>query len=431
MLAAVPMPEPEARPASPPRGPLRTLAARFALIAFAAYHLPLFLNAFPTFGGGGFRPDGLAHRWGHVFTPVGIWVARHVFHIDGPMTSGYEGDNGDVSEEYGRLLVGVVLAAVISIAWTIADRRRRGAPWVEGTLRVLLRYAIAVGLASYAVAKIYPVQFSHIMPITLEGRVGDLGPMRLLWAFMSYSRPYSFFAGAMELAMVVLLCFRRTSTLGVLIGLPVLINVALLNLCYDVVVKLFSSMMVISALVLLAFDLPRLVDIFLRHRPAAPAPHEPPFGSRRLDRWRWPIKLLVVGGVLLSSFVELHATAAEEEADVARPSHGNWDVVGFAANGRALAAADPAAWRRVALCDLASAIRFGDDQLVVCAPDSPPSAGHLILSCRGNRKADLHLTFESPDRLRLEGSFDGAPVTATLQRRAENLATSHFEWMYE
>ena len=69
----------------------RRLLERFALIAFGLYHVPLFLNNYPSLGGGGFNDDGLAPRWGHVFTPPGVWVARHVFHLTGPMPNRVSG----------------------------------------------------------------------------------------------------------------------------------------------------------------------------------------------------------------------------------------------------------------------------------------------------------------------------------------------------
>src|SRR6185312_8979235 len=58
-------------------GTVRRFLERFALIAFALYHVPLFLNDYPSLGGGGFKDAGLAVRWGHVFTPPGVWVAHH------------------------------------------------------------------------------------------------------------------------------------------------------------------------------------------------------------------------------------------------------------------------------------------------------------------------------------------------------------------
>jgi hypothetical protein len=62
-----------------------------------------------------------------VFGQVGLWVARNVFGMTGPMPYALSGDNGDTAEEYCRLLVGVVIAAVAAGIWTAADRRRPGA----------------------------------------------------------------------------------------------------------------------------------------------------------------------------------------------------------------------------------------------------------------------------------------------------------------
>ncbi|HEY4137457.1 MAG TPA: hypothetical protein VGN65_03310, partial [Casimicrobiaceae bacterium] len=122
------------------------LAERFAFISLALYHLPLFLNNYPSLGGGGFNDSGLAVKWGHVFTPVGMWVARHLFHMSGPMPTASAGDNGDVGEEFGRLLVACVIGLVAAVVWTVADRRRPRARWVSEAQQVLLRYSIALGL---------------------------------------------------------------------------------------------------------------------------------------------------------------------------------------------------------------------------------------------------------------------------------------------
>src|SRR5262245_31009654 len=85
--------QPGAIDAEVPHRFARRLLERFALIAFGLYHLPLFLNNYPSLGGGGSAEEGLAIRWGHVFTQPGMWVVRHVFHMNGPMPRAYQGDN--------------------------------------------------------------------------------------------------------------------------------------------------------------------------------------------------------------------------------------------------------------------------------------------------------------------------------------------------
>jgi hypothetical protein len=261
-----------------------------------------------------------------VFGQVGLWVARNVFGMTGEMPSALDGDNGDTAQEFCRLLVGVVLAAVVAVVWTVADRRRPRGRWVEPALLVLLRYSIILGLTSYAMAKLYPVQFNRIQLITLEQHVGELSPFGLLWCVMQYSRVYSTFAGVMEMLVVVLLIFRRTTTLGALLCIAVLTNVALMNLCYGVPVKLFSISMVVSAAVIVLYDARRLAGVLVLGRATTPPVPMRPFRSRRLDQLGWAVKLVLVGGVIVSSAVEMSRIHARRLADEVAPLTGTWEV---------------------------------------------------------------------------------------------------------
>src|SRR5258708_10758178 len=121
--------------------------------------------------------------------------------------------------------------------------------------------------------------------------------MGVLWNFMGYPGPYAFFGGLMEMAAVGLLCFRRTATLGALVCLAVMSNVALLNLAYGVPVKLYSMMMVVSAAVLVLFDTPRLFSMLVRNTPVAPATDAPFFADRWPSAVRWTVKVVLVGSV--------------------------------------------------------------------------------------------------------------------------------------
>jgi hypothetical protein len=421
--------------ASATPGPARRLAARFALLAFCFYHLPLILNDYPSLGGGGARDDGLSQRWGHVFGQVGLWVARHVFQLTGPMPSALSGDNGDTAEEYGRLLTGMVVAAIVAVIWTVSDRRRPRARWASGALHVILRYAIALGLASYGMAKLYPVQFGPLSAVSLEMRVGELTPFALLWRFMEYSPVYSTFAGIMEMTVVVLLCFRRTATLGALICIPVMANVALLDLCYGVPVKLFAISMVVSAAVLVLYDARRLADVLVRRRAVPALPPDPPLRSRHLRRLRWPVKLVLVGGVTLSSAVAMDQGRAGVLAEEASPLHGTWQVDSFVKDGRELAqTADPMRWRRFLVTARGAAIRLEDDSLLRCDRTVNEAARTLKITCpQDHRDGSLRWTRDG-DQLRVDGTFDHAAVTALLIRRDEAefpLLHSRFHWISE
>jgi hypothetical protein len=416
-----------------PTGVTRRTLERFALIAFGLYHVPLFLNNYPSLGGGGFSDDGLAARWGHVFTPVGAWVARYLFHMTGPMPFAYQGDNGDVGEEFGRLLLSVAIASLGAAVWTWADRKRPGGRWVEGALRLLLRYAIALGLASYAVAKLFPQQFPPLDAISLENRIGDLTPMRLLWNFMQYSRPYSVFGGVMEMSVVLLLCFRRTATLGALLCVTVMSNVALLNMAYGVQVKLYSLMMVASAAVLVLYDAPRLRALLVSNQPVAPAPLEFSPVDRLPAPLRWSIKAALVGSVILSSVVAMKPPGG---APMTPPSalDGGWVVRSFARNGQVLdSTGNPARWRRFIVTAYGVAIRFESDSLLRCRRTAPTDSGKLAFACAKGRQGELRWTRDGDD-LRLDGTFDGARVAASahhLDRSDYALFRSGFRWIYD
>ena len=225
------------------------------------------------------------------------------------------------------MLAAVVIGVVAAVAWTLADRKRPRARWVRESLQVLLRYSIALGLVSYGVAKLLPMQFPPLSPAALEQRFGDLTPMALLWQFMEYSRPYAFFGGVMEMVAVFLLCFRRTATLGAIVCLAVMSNVAALNYAYDVPVKLYATMIVVSAAVLVLCDLPRLLAVFVTDRSTTPATPSP-FHDRVSPRVRWTIKTLLVGSVILSSVVAMATRHRwDETRSVGREWHVGGDVV--------------------------------------------------------------------------------------------------------
>lgn len=417
---------------SPGPGVARRLAARFALVAFGLYHLPLMLNNYPSLGGGGASDHGLAVSWGHVFGQVGLWVARHVFQQAGDMPDALSGDNGDTVEEYCRMLVAVVVAIVAAGIWTVADRKRPRSRWVEGALHVMLRYAIALGLASYAFAKLYPVQFWPLSPAGLDTRVGELSPMGLVWSFMQHSRAYSLIAGIMEMAVVALLCFRRTASLGALVCVPVMANVMLMNLCYGVVVKLYATATVVSALVLVLYDARRLADLLVWHRGVAGRPIVLPFRSPRLNRARWVVKVLLVGSVLWSCVAGMRAIADQYAAAARSPLWGMWDVTSIVVDGRELAqSGEPARWRRMATSLSGISIRFEDDRRVRCTRGGDDTARTLTLTCSETQQnGELHWTRDGR-ALRLDGMFDRHRVSVSLTLRDTTvlpLERERFRW---
>jgi hypothetical protein len=120
----------------------------------------------------------------------------------------------------------------------------------------------------YGIIKLFGMQMVFPSYSQLATPLGDLLPMRLSWLFIGYSAPYQFFSGMMETLAALLLLYRRTATLGVLLATAVLMNVAVLNLSYDIPVKIYSIQLVTCCLFLLANEAERILCFFVYNRPA-------------------------------------------------------------------------------------------------------------------------------------------------------------------
>jgi hypothetical protein len=128
-------------------------------------------------------------------------------------------------------------------------------------------------MISYGLAKVSLDlnQFPEPGAWQLEKKWGDSSPMNVLWAFMGASRPYTIFAGLGEVTAALLLVWRRTAIVGAMVALGVMANVMMMNFCYDVPVKIFSTHLVVAALMIMCFDGGRLFNLLFANRPALPA----------------------------------------------------------------------------------------------------------------------------------------------------------------
>lgn len=118
--------------------------------------------------------------------------------------------------------------------------------------------AAFVLLMPYAGFKLGLMQMSKPDFPELLITLGEKSPMGLLWTFMGFSPVVQFLAGLAEFVAALLLLWRRTAWLGGLIGFIDLAVVWLLNMTFDVPVKIPSALQALLYLLVLAPWLPRL-----------------------------------------------------------------------------------------------------------------------------------------------------------------------------
>jgi len=176
--------------------------------------------------------------------------------------------SGDTSYAWAQLWMLLSLSAIGCVIWTIIDRKRNDYRKLNYWLCLVTRYYIALVAFAYGILKLFAAQMSFPSESMMATPLGDLLPMRLSWMFIGYSTPYQFFSGVMETMVGLLLLYRRTATLGIMIGTAVFLNVMVLNLSYDIPVKLYSMQLVLLCLFLLANEYKRIACFLVLNRPA-------------------------------------------------------------------------------------------------------------------------------------------------------------------
>ena len=139
------------------------------------------------------------------------------------------------------LIVAVGLAALLvvtSIIFSIAWYRKEKTGKFDSSRRLalfqgLLRYGIAFELCMIGWQKIFHHQF--ITPIgKLDNPFSSFSLGDLMWAFFGQSYPFIVVIGLTQIIGSVLLLFSRTRLLAVFILIPVLLNIILIDIFYEI-----------------------------------------------------------------------------------------------------------------------------------------------------------------------------------------------------
>jgi len=91
-----------------------------------------------------------------------------------------------------------------------------------------IRWYVFIILLQYGIGKIIGQQFyrNGKLPDDIASKtLGEVGSFDLAWTFMGYSNTYILFIGSFQILGALLLLFNRTKLIGILILLPILINI--------------------------------------------------------------------------------------------------------------------------------------------------------------------------------------------------------------
>jgi len=412
------------------------LAFRFCFVYFSVYCLStqIITSFFPV---PNFDIPDPSTLW--PIRPIVLWTAAYVFRVSKPLVDTDSG-SGDKTFDWVLLFCMLVFSLVATAIWSALDRKRPDYTTVHKWFRLFIRFCLAGQMITYGMAKFVPLQMPFPFLTRLLERYGDFSPMGVLWSSIGASPAYEIFAGGAELLGGILLTFPRTTTLGALVCLADLTQVFVLNMTYDVPVKLLSFHLILLSLFLLAPDGKRLVNLFLLNRAAGPQELPRLFARPRGNRIAFAAQIAV--GVWLLGMNAYAARTGWQQYGGGRtlsPLYGIWDVEQQSVDGqlRAPLMTDAGRWRR-AVFDSPARVTFQriDDSFAGHGVTIDMKHKTLVLSDNQDKNWKAIFTFNRPttDQMTLDGTMDGHAVHLQLKLVDRNqfvLVGRGFHWIQD
>ena len=241
--------------------------------------------------------------------------------------------SGDTTFDYVRLLVIFIISLLATSIVLLVSKKKEFQSWFNLTW-IYSRYYLGLFLIVYGVIKLFEGQFGPPYIGRLEQNYGESSPMGLLWTFMGHSKAYTFFGGLMELIAGLLLLFRRTTIAGALMAFGVMLNVAMMNYCYDVCVKLFSTHLVLLSILILSPYLKKLFQFIFQQKAVQLKIENLIFEKKwqRLTHKIFKIILLSLCAVMIIGMSIENATEYEDK-DYSKSFDGSYEIKTFIKNG--------------------------------------------------------------------------------------------------
>ncbi|HEV2482064.1 MAG TPA: hypothetical protein VGS79_20505 [Puia sp.] len=190
----------------------------------------------------------------------------------------------------------VMVAIIYVIIW---QARKTNNPATLAFWQGLIRYGVAFDLAEFGWSKICHLQLvTSISKLDLPYR--SFTPSDLFWNFFSHSYLFACIIGGLQITGAMLFLFRRTRLVGVFILLPILANILLMDIFYQIgdSVVVHASIMMAGVLYFLFIEFRRLKEFFFAAKDQLPALHLSKFSKMaiRLSIIYIPLLLIALHG---------------------------------------------------------------------------------------------------------------------------------------
>lgn len=119
-------------------------------------------------------------------------------------------------------------------------------------VRQFLFFYLALVLLKYGFDKLFKAQFYLPEPNTLFTPAGYLDKDIMYWSTMGTSYSYNVFLGIAEILSAVFLLIKPLKIIGLLFSTGLFVNIVMINFGFDISVKVYSLLLLLTTFVLLA-----------------------------------------------------------------------------------------------------------------------------------------------------------------------------------
>ncbi|KGO80488.1 hypothetical protein Q763_10760 [Flavobacterium beibuense F44-8] len=260
--------------------------------------------------------------------------------------------SGDTLYDYSKLAFILILALIVALIWTLIDRKSKEYKLTLYWQETYIRYYLGAFMLVYGFSKVIKTQFGYPSLSALLSPLGNKSPMGLAWTFMGYSDTYTIFSGLCEVAGGLLLMYRKTRTLGAVVCFGVMLNVFLMNMSYDIPVKLFSFELLLLSAFLIGLDYKRLVNVFILNKPVSAQLNRNPFKPKWANLTTQILKgIAIIAAVSLMIYRGVESQVQYGDIAPKPPMYGIYEVENFIINNDTLPPmlTDTIRWRYVVL----------------------------------------------------------------------------------
>lgn len=295
---------------------------RFLVLFVVLLTIPFPLNTSP-------KLEFISESILNFYQKIILWIGKNIFSLENSFTITQNG-SGDKTFDYLLLFFLLIIAVFGTIIWSIADKKNRTYEKLNYWFLVLTRYYLGYFMIYYGLFKIMPIQFGEIAFWRMLQPYGESSPMGLAWTFLGHSKGYSLFIGLSEFIGGILLFHKKSKLLGGLILIPVTANIVAVNFFFDVPVKLFSSVLLLMAVIVVSPDVKRLLNLIIYNKPTHSVSLANPFDSKK---WTLRTNILKWLFVLFILYNTIDLTTGIYKTRQSKPElFGLYEVISFVSN---------------------------------------------------------------------------------------------------